>query len=67
MCMKYTMEQGKQLIDELIELWIETKLRCDKIEELVKQLKDDYVFTAHVTKQQSENGASLLHSSPSLE
>ncbi len=38
--MKYTMEQGKQLVDELIELWIETKIRCDKIESLVKQLKE---------------------------
>lgn len=37
--MKYTMEQSKQLIDELVKLWIETKVRCDKIENLVKQLK----------------------------
>ena len=38
--MKYDLEQGKQLIDELIDLWIETKMRCDKIEELVKHLKE---------------------------
>ncbi len=38
--MKYDLEQGKQLVDELIELWVETRIRCDKIEELVKQLKE---------------------------
>jgi len=34
------MEQGKQRVDELVELWIETKVRCDKIESLVKHLKE---------------------------
>ncbi len=38
--MKYDMEQGKQLEDELVELWIETKVRRDKIESLVKHLKE---------------------------
>jgi hypothetical protein len=38
--MEFDMEQGKQLVDELVNLWIETKIRCDKIEELVKQLKE---------------------------
>jgi hypothetical protein len=38
--MKYDLEQGKQLIDELLDLWIETKVRCDRIEELVKQLNE---------------------------
>ena len=40
MHMIYTLEQGKQLVDELLELWVETKIRCDKIENLVKQLKE---------------------------
>jgi len=38
--MNYTIEQGRNLIDELLDLWIETKIRCDKIEELVKRLKE---------------------------
>ena len=38
--MKNDLKMGKQLIDELVELWIETKIRCDKIEELVKQIKE---------------------------
>jgi hypothetical protein len=38
--MKYTIEQDKQLKDELVELWIETKIRCDKIEKMVKQFKE---------------------------
>ena len=38
--MKYDIEQGKQLVDELVELWIETKIQCNKIENLVKQLKE---------------------------
>jgi hypothetical protein len=38
--MKNNIEQSKKLIDELLELWIETKLRCDKIELLVKQIKE---------------------------
>ncbi len=36
--MKYDIEMGKQLIDELVELWIETKIKCDKIERLVKDI-----------------------------
>ncbi len=39
--MKFDMEQGKQLVDELIELWVENRIRCDKIESLVKQLKKE--------------------------
>ncbi len=39
--MKCDMELGKQLVDELVELWIKTKIQCDKIEELVKQLKEE--------------------------
>lgn len=38
--MKYDTEMGKQLISELIDLWIETKDRCYKIENLVKQFKE---------------------------
>jgi len=38
--MEYDIEQGKQLVDELIELWVETRIRCDKIESLVKQIKE---------------------------
>ena len=34
--MKYNIEQSKQLIDELVDLWIKTKIRCDKIESFVK-------------------------------
>ena len=38
--MKYDIEQGKQLVDELVELWSECFMRCDKIAELVKQIKE---------------------------
>ena len=34
------MDMSKQLVDELVELWVETKVRCDKIEELIIQLKE---------------------------
>jgi hypothetical protein len=27
-------------VDELIDLWGETKVRCDEIEKLIKQLKE---------------------------
>jgi len=37
--MEYDIELGKQLVDELVELWVETKVRCDKIEVLIIQLK----------------------------
>ena len=40
MCMKNNIEPGKQLIDELVELWIETKDRCDRIENLINQIKE---------------------------
>ena len=33
------MDMSKQLVDELVELWVETKIQCDKIESLVKQIK----------------------------
>jgi hypothetical protein len=40
MNMEYDMDMSQQLVDELVELWVETKVRCDKIEELIKQLKE---------------------------
>ena len=38
--MVYDIEKGKQLIDELINLWVETKIQCDKIEFLINQIKN---------------------------
>ena len=38
--MEYDMDISKQLVDELVELWVETKVRCDKIEELIIQIKE---------------------------
>ena len=38
--MEYDIKIGKQLIDELIDLWTENKIRCEKIEQLIKQLKE---------------------------
>ena len=35
------MEQAKQLINELTDLWLECSRRCDKIEELIKQLNKE--------------------------
>jgi len=37
--MKYDIELMNILGNELVELWVETKVRCDKIEELVKEIK----------------------------
>jgi len=34
------MELGEQLVNELLDLWTECKSKCDRIEELVKQLKE---------------------------
>lgn len=34
------MDMSEQLVDELVELWVETKVRCDKIEQLIIQLKE---------------------------
>lgn len=42
--MKYTIKHSKQLIDELIDMWIETKIRCDRIKELVKHLIEQSVI-----------------------
>ena len=38
--MEYDLDLGKQLVNELVELWVETKVRCERIEDLVKQLKE---------------------------
>jgi hypothetical protein len=38
--MEYDMDMSEQLVDELVELWVETKVRCDKIEQLIIQLKE---------------------------
>ena len=34
------MEIGKQLIDELMDLWFECSQRCDRIEKMIKQLNE---------------------------
>jgi len=38
--MEFNIELTKQLGEELTDLWLECSIRCDKIEELVKQLKE---------------------------
>jgi hypothetical protein len=40
MNMVSNIEIGKHLVDELADLWIETKVKCDKIESLIKQHKE---------------------------
>lgn len=34
------MKLGKQLVEELVDLWFDCKMRCEKIEQLIKQLKE---------------------------
>jgi len=36
--MKYEEELNYQLVTEITELWFECKIRCDKIEEIIKQI-----------------------------
>ena len=38
--MNNDIELGKQLVDELTDLWLECSERCDKIEELIKKIND---------------------------
>jgi len=38
--MDFDMEHGKQLVDELVDLWVETKVRCERIEQLIKKIKE---------------------------
>ena len=37
--MEFDIELGKQLVDELVDLWVETNVRCNRIENLVKKIK----------------------------
>jgi hypothetical protein len=39
--MKFDMDVGKKLIEELVDLWNDCSIRCEKIEQLVKQLKEE--------------------------
>ena len=38
--MEYEIGFEKQLINELINLWIECSIRCEKIEELSKKINE---------------------------
>ena len=38
--MKYNEEISYQLAKELAELWYECKIRCDRIEEISKQIRE---------------------------
>jgi len=38
--MENDIELGKELVDELLELWVETRTKCEQIEEIVKQLRE---------------------------
>jgi len=38
--MEYDMELGKQLVEELVDLWNDCRIGCDRIKELVKQIKE---------------------------
>ena len=38
--MEYDMNLGKKLAEELVDLWTECSMRCDRIEELLKQIKE---------------------------
>ena len=37
--MKYDMELASQLAEELVNLWTECSIKCERIENLVKQIK----------------------------
>jgi len=37
---EYDIDLNQQLVNELVELWVEIKVRCDKIEELIIQFKE---------------------------
>ena len=36
--MEFDKESGKQLIDELVDLWVECNQKCKKIEVLIKEI-----------------------------
>jgi len=38
--MEYDIKLSKQLVDELTDLWLECSQRCEKIENLIKQLNE---------------------------
>ena len=38
--MEYEMNLREKLGDELVELWSECSIRCERIEELLKQIKE---------------------------
>ena len=38
--MKYDMNLKEKLGEELVNLWSECSIRCDRIEELLKQIKE---------------------------
>lgn len=37
--MEYNEEINYELAKEMAELWLECKVRCDRIEEIIKQIK----------------------------
>jgi len=39
--MEYDMKIAEQLAEELVNLWVETKMHCEKIERLIKQIKKE--------------------------
>lgn len=39
--MEYNLEQGKELIELLTDLWLECSRRCDRIEQLIKQINEE--------------------------
>ena len=50
--MESDIELGKQLIDELVDLWVETKDKCEIIEELVKKLENEINLKRIMVKNQ---------------
>ncbi len=38
--MEFDMKLGKQLVDELTDLWSECSRRCDSIEKLIKEINE---------------------------
>lgn len=36
--MEFDLETGKELVDELLNLWEECKKRCDRIEEIIQEI-----------------------------
>lgn len=38
--MEYNLEEGKRLVDELLDLYSECQKRCDRIEEIIEKLDE---------------------------